>query len=137
MKKNKAQSIVGILLIFGQSFIICYLFFRLNNLFFINQVIDLISIIAPLFCAYLIAITKNFLSKANPKKQPIVSFNYVFVSVFYPLFFILSLFMAIKCYEYQTIESFVGLKKIIGAIETTFGIYLGIIIDKVFANPSE
>ncbi|HEX5152731.1 MAG TPA: hypothetical protein VFW07_14870 [Parafilimonas sp.] len=137
MTRKKIQSIVGILLILGQCFILCYIFYRLNNLFLLSQALDLTALISPLFCTYLILVTKNFLSKSSLKKESSVSFNFMFVSLFYPVIFIGSLFIAIKLYDRQTIESFEDLKKIIGLIETTFGIYLGIVIDKIFPNSTK
>jgi hypothetical protein len=132
MNRKHVESIVGAFLLIGHSFILFYIFYLIKDVFFINQALDLALIISPLFSAYLTLIVKFFLKPLNKKVIQLVGFNYTFVSFFYPFIFLVSIFLSIHLYKSQAIESFDNLKKIIGAIEVSFGIYLGIIIERLF-----
>jgi len=132
MTQQQVRSLVGLLLVLGQMLLILYILLCLKDLFLPDQVFELISLITPLFSAYLVIVTKAFLTEHRNVSQKKVGFNYIFISLFYPVIFISMLFISIKLYDNQTIESFVFLKKIIGVIETSFGVYLGLVLDKLF-----
>lgn len=137
MNKKKIESIVGVFLILGHCFILFYIFSLTQEVFFMNQVLDLVFIISPLFSAYLTLIIKFFLKPAGKPEVEKVGFNYTFINFFYPLVFLISIVMSINLYKSQTIETFDNLKKVIGSIELSFGVYMGLIIEKLFPRTND
>jgi len=135
MNNNQLRNFIGTLLVFGQGFILCYIFFLLKDTFFMSEALELAALITPLFSVFLVAITKNFLNTRNTVGRK-VGYPFIFISLFYPVVFLIALFLAIFLYQNKTIEAFAGLKKVIGVVETSFGIYLGLVIEKIFPQPA-
>lgn len=137
MTKEQVRSIVGVILVLGQASVIGYVLFKIKDLFMPAEAFEVISLIAPLFSVYVISVTKNFVSKQPKRTKDSAGFNYTFINLFYPLVFVTGLLLTIKLYDTQVIASFFDLKKSIGIIETSFGIYLGIVIDSIFPSKAK
>ena len=152
MTQSKLQGRVTNLLVVGKLVIIAYLFIQfLAKGFDIQQVIDTLSIIVPLFTVHLTLIIKYYfddLEKAEEKaegeekeKEPELKRPVVISSQLIPWAYILYLFIIItlKPMHWGVVSDgetskdlFPIFKNLLGLGETMFGVYLGQVIAAMF-----
>ncbi len=99
-----------------------------------------VALIIPMFAIYTTAIVSLFVLPAKPSLEPAppVQFRTVFVTVFFPVIFVVAIvaMILLKAYKigFSTFEEF---KDMLGIIETVFAVYLATVLRALFDIKSD
>jgi hypothetical protein len=137
MNRDLLKSIVGIYLIVAHASAILTVFY-LRRYLELSVQFELVSIMTPVFTVHTSAVVKDFIrNQASVRSPERVNFNFVFISLFFPVILTLSLFCVLIAYPLNIIDSVDNLRRAVLGCEICFGGYLGLLTESLFHNKAQ
>jgi hypothetical protein len=140
MKKTRLQFIVGLIMVLGQIIVVLTLVYgsqRSPKPYSKEDFEWALAVIMPLFAAHVTIVVKhvarNFKATRSRKVEPVVTGQFSFFVIFFPVLFILYLWSVIAGRVSGLLGPEAGeLRTLIGISEALFGAYTGILFDVLF-----
>ena len=139
MTTDQLQTRVGTGLILAQfSIILLVVCLWFAGGFLYEEMKTTLGLITPMFAIYTTAIVTLFVqpppaAPAPAAPSPPVEFRRAFVTIFFPVLFVINLTAMIVCKAYYIgFNSFDQFKDALGGVETAFGVYLATVLRALF-----
>lgn len=137
MTTEKLQTRIGIGLILAQFAILAsVIILRFTGGFGHDEMKTTVALILPMFAIYTTAIVSLFTQPVgkNPAESPMVESRTLFVTVFFPLVFVLSLLTMVFLKAWNIgFKNFEEFKDMLAIIETVFAVYLATVLSSLFS----
>jgi hypothetical protein len=138
MTESRLQAVLGVLLIISQFGVILatmYIYVRGGLRF--DEMSTAIALLVPMFAVHTTTVVKFFVANkhaTNPREVPVTS-TFVFLSIFFPVVFVLALLCVIGLKSYGiAFASFNEFRVALGLVQTCFAVYIGLFISSLYEN---
>lgn len=138
MRIRLIRAIFGIGLICAHFAAILYTFWLSRDRLETKEALEIALIMTPIFTVHTLAALNYFVRQAEVSGDTArVSVEFVVVSFLIPSGFVVFIFGSLYMYSLGSIATPDLLKELIGATETLFGAYLGVLSERLFPTKRE
>jgi len=135
MTREILKTTVGIYLVVVHFAAILGVFYLGFTVLELEDALDVIFIMAPIFSVHSTLIVKDFIkNQTRRRKGPRVNRSFMFVSFFLPIVFTIALGIIIFGFANNLITTPALLKRCFAVLETVFGLYLGFVTENLFRD---
>jgi len=137
MSERRLRGIVGALLVFGQlGLLLVVTLLTASDKFTQPELLSTFGMIGPLLAAYVTSAVRTFLKQKHSEIGAFIATERAFVAITYPAAFIATLFGLVlwKAFGSLSFDSFL---KFGGALQTALGVYVALVVEDLFHQPSK
>ncbi len=133
MHANNLKSIVGSFMVVAHFSAMALVLFLGKDYLTYDQCLDIILILAPLFSAFTLAVVSDFIRHRHViAKGKKVNKRFIFIALFIPLIYTISLFTLILAWPFEWINDITRFRRSISVCETVIGGAVGLIMGTLF-----
>jgi hypothetical protein len=134
MSADRLRNIIGFSIVVSHFFAIFYIVMALTDIDLWVRV-QVALIISPIFSVFSIAVVKDFISlKESLESSRVLNASFCVLAIFITWCFVAYVFIALAMFTLRTIASPDDLKTFLSISETSFGVFLGLIVDALFGG---
>lgn len=134
MAIDKLRMTVGFTIIL--SHIVSFTMILLGGALTVDERVELSLIISPVFAVYVTAVVRKIVTMDKFDRTPVHPALAIF-GMGTAVIFAIAIPAVVWSFEAGRIDSFDGLKGVIGIVETSLGIYTGALIDRLFGGTQQ